>query len=57
MTYTNAHSTWTEVKDGMRIDCDCPIVMSNGVVLRCDVFRPDGDGPYPVIMAHGPYGK
>jgi uncharacterized protein len=31
--------------------------MDDGVVLRADVFRPDGEGRYPVIMTHGPYAK
>ena len=41
----------------MRIDWDAPIEMDDGAVLRCDVFRPDGAGKYPVILAAGPYGK
>ena len=31
--------------------------MDDGLVLRADVFRPIGDGKYPVIMSHGPYAK
>jgi predicted acyl esterase len=46
-----------ETKDGMHIVWDQPIVMDDGVVLRADVFRPVGDGSYPVIMTYGPYGK
>ena len=46
-----------EVRDGMRIDWDAPIEMDDGVVLRADVFCPDDDGRYPVIMTHGPYAK
>jgi uncharacterized protein len=41
----------------MRTDWDVPITMDDGVVLRADVFRPDDDGRYPVIMTHGPYAK
>ena len=41
----------------MRIDWDVPITMDDGLVLRADVFRPDADGRYPVIMTHGPYAK
>ncbi|RAI42406.1 peptidase S15 [Rhodoplanes roseus] len=41
----------------MRIDWDTPIPMPDGVVLRCDVYRPIADGQYPVIMTYGPYGK
>ena len=47
----------SEVRDGMRIDWDAPIEMDDGVVLRCDVYRPDDDGHYPVIMSYGPYAK
>jgi predicted acyl esterase len=41
----------------MRIEWDVPITMGDGAVLRADVFRPDDDGHYPVIMSHGPYAK
>ena len=47
----------TEVRDGMRIDWDVPIMMDDGLVLRADVFRPIAEGRYPVIMTYGPYGK
>ena len=48
----------TEDRDGMRIDWDAPIPMEDGVVLRCDVYRPqDDEGKYPVILTYGPYGK
>ena len=29
---------------GMQVDWDAPITMDDGVVLRADVFRADGDG-------------
>ena len=47
----------TDIRDGMRIDWDVPIPMDDGIILRCDVFRPISDGKYPVIMTMGPYGK
>jgi uncharacterized protein len=47
----------SEIRDGMRIDWDMPITMDDGLVLRCDVFRPVKNGRYPVILSHGPYGK
>jgi predicted acyl esterase len=47
----------SEVRDGMRIDWDMPITMEDGIVLRCDIFRPVVDGKYPVILTMGPYGK
>jgi predicted acyl esterase len=47
----------SEIRDGMRIDWDMPIKMDDGLVLRCDIYRPIADGKYPVIMTYGPYGK
>ncbi len=47
----------SEVREGMRIDWDVPITMEDGVVLRADVYRPTGEGRYPVILSYGPYGK
>ncbi len=47
----------SEIRDGMQIDWDAPIEMDDGVVLRADVFRPVGDGKYPVILSYGPYAK
>jgi predicted acyl esterase len=41
----------------MIIERNLPITMDDGVVLRCDVFRPDTAAPVPVIMTSGPYGK
>lgn len=47
----------SEIRDGMQIDWDAPIEMDDGLILRADVFRPPGDGQYPVIMSYGPYAK
>jgi hypothetical protein len=42
----------------MRITWNAPIVMSDGVLLRADVFRPDdADRKWPVIISHGVYAK
>jgi predicted acyl esterase len=41
----------------MQIDWDAPIAMEDGVVLRADVFRPEGAGKHPVILSYGPYAK
>lgn len=46
-----------EIADGMAIDWNVPIVMEDGVTLRADIFRPNDDGRYPVILCAGPYGK
>ena len=41
----------------MVIDWDVPVPTDDGVVLRADVFRPDGPGRHPVILTYGPYAK
>jgi predicted acyl esterase len=41
----------------LRIDWDVPIKVDDGLVLRADVYRPDADGRYPVILTYGPYAK
>lgn len=41
----------------MRIEWDVPVPVTDGAVLRADVFRPDDHGTYPVLMTFGPYGK
>ncbi|MEK9796383.1 MAG: peptidase S15, partial [Alphaproteobacteria bacterium] len=56
-TYTEIGQNYDKVVAGIRIDWDVPIEMDDGVVLRCDVFRPDDDGHYPVIISYGPYCK
>ncbi len=46
-----------EVRDGMHVEWDLPIQMPDGLVLRADIFRPLGEGKYPVILHYGPYAK
>lgn len=41
----------------MILDRDVGITMRDGAVLRANVFRPDGEGRFPVLMTLGPYGK
>ena len=47
----------SEIRDGMRIDWDVPIPMSDGLAMRADVYRPVADGRYPAILGYGPYSK
>lgn len=49
--------TRSEVRDGMHIDWNVPIAMDDGAVLYADVFRPQEEGAYPVLLTHGPYAK
>jgi len=43
--------------DGLRVERDVAVPMRDGVVLRADVYRPAGDGKYPVLVFRTPYGK
>lgn len=43
--------------DSIAIDRDVAIPMRDGVVLKGDVYRPPGDGPFPVLVFRTPYGK
>lgn len=36
---------------------DVAVSMRDGVTLRANVYRPSGDGPFPVLMSVHPYGK
>jgi uncharacterized protein len=47
----------SEIRDDMQIDWDVPIPVDDGIVLRADVYRPIGDGRFPVILSYGPYAK
>lgn len=54
---TGDELTFTHHADGMAIDYQVPVPMSDGAVLRADVFRPPEEGRYPVILSHGVYAK
>lgn len=41
----------------MIVERDVPVTCDDGVVLRADVFRPDGAEPVPALLTLGPYGK
>jgi predicted acyl esterase len=57
MTPTRDEHTFTVAADSMVIDYQVPVPMSDGAVLRADVFRPERDSEYPVILSHGVYAK
>ncbi len=42
---------------GLLVEKDVPVTVSDGTILRANVFRPDSDGQFPVVMAKGAYGK
>jgi predicted acyl esterase len=41
----------------MRLDKDVAVPMRDGAALRANVFRPDFEGRFPVLVTLGPYGK
>jgi putative CocE/NonD family hydrolase len=41
----------------IRIELDVPATMRDGTVLRANVFRPIGEGSYPVLVTRHPYDK
>ncbi|HTY81834.1 MAG TPA: CocE/NonD family hydrolase [Dehalococcoidales bacterium] len=47
----------TEKAKGMVIDYDYSVKMRDGVKIYIDVFRPDKEGQFPVLLCWGPYGK
>ena len=42
---------------GVLTALDVPTPMRDGVVLRANVFRPDGPGRFPALVLRTPYGK
>src|SRR3982750_4906526 len=40
-----------------RVDTGGAIPMRDGVVLRADLYRPPGDGRFPVLVYRTPYGR
>jgi predicted acyl esterase len=42
---------------GVRFEKDVEVAVRDGTILRVNVFRPERDGRYPIIMCAHPYGK
>ncbi|WP_340268889.1 CocE/NonD family hydrolase [Sphingobium mellinum] len=41
----------------VNVEFDVPSRMRDGTVLRANVYRPEGPGAWPVLLARSPYGK
>jgi putative CocE/NonD family hydrolase len=41
----------------LTIDHDVAVTMRDGTVLRANIYRPPGEGRFPVLLAAHPYGK
>ncbi len=48
---------FTPPPSGVRFDRDVEVRVRDGTVLRVNVFRPPGEGPFPVILSAHPYSK
>ncbi len=46
-----------EKAGGMIVERDAPVSMRDGVKIYIDIFRPEKEGEYPVLVNWGPYGK
>lgn len=47
----------SEPRFGMVTETDLPVPMRDGTTLRADVYRPDSEGRFPVLLLRLPYGK
>ena len=45
------------MSDQISVEFDVPATMRDGTMLRANIFRPAGEGPYPVALTRTPYGK
>jgi predicted acyl esterase len=56
-TFLRPPVTVVEAPAALIKDHDVPVTMRDGITLRVNVYRPAGDGPFPVILSAHPYGK
>ena len=56
---TAATAGWAQVPTSPTVvrEHDVAVPMRDGVVLRADIWRPQGSGPFPVLVYRTPYGK
>ncbi|MBT6827553.1 MAG: CocE/NonD family hydrolase, partial [Rhodospirillales bacterium] len=50
-------TTTPDRSSGHRVLSDIMVTMRDGTRLACDVYLPEGDGPFPAILTRIPYGK
>lgn len=46
-----------QMNQQVTVDYDVPASMRDGTILRANVFRPAGEGKWPVLLTRLPYGK
>lgn len=47
----------THIGQQLAIEFDVPATMRDGTVLRANIYRPVGEGQWPVLLTRLPYGK
>jgi putative CocE/NonD family hydrolase len=47
----------SEQPHAISVDFDVPALMRDGTILRANVYRPSGEGRWPVLLRRTPYGK
>ncbi|MFO1486280.1 MAG: CocE/NonD family hydrolase [Verrucomicrobiaceae bacterium] len=56
LTFVVAAVAWS-VACAQTVEKNVAVPMRDGVVLRANVFRPEGEGPWPVLVLRTPYDK
>src|SRR5215475_2229308 len=46
---------WARERYPVRVDAGISVKMRDGVILRGDIYRPDADGKFPVLLQRTPY--
>ncbi len=41
----------------LKIETNVAVPMRDGTILYADLYRPEGPGPYPVLLQRTPYDK
>jgi putative CocE/NonD family hydrolase len=54
---TLATSLFATEKHAVAFERDVPVKMRDGVTLYADIYRPDADGKFPVLLERTPYNK
>ncbi|HVA89457.1 MAG TPA: CocE/NonD family hydrolase [Chloroflexota bacterium] len=44
-------------ESGITVEFDVPATMRDGTILRANIYRPHGEGRWPVLLTRLPYGK
>jgi putative CocE/NonD family hydrolase len=52
-----ASLAWCGERYPVRVERGVAVTMRDGVVLRADVYHPDADGKFPVLLQRTPYNK